>query len=48
LVNEINAPLLQGNSRTSLTVNLMLTDLDSREKDRRLDDIAQTSLTYLT
>ena len=48
LVNEINAPLLQGNSRTSLLVNLMLTDLDRREKDRRLDDIAQTSLTYLT
>jgi len=25
----------------------MLTDLDSKEKDRRLDDIAQNSLTYL-
>jgi hypothetical protein len=48
LLNEINAPLIQGNSRDSLTVNLMLTDLDSKEKDRRLYDIAQTSLTYLT
>ena len=48
LVNEINAPLIQGNNLTSLTVNLMLTDLDSKEKDRRLYDIAQTSLTYLT
>ena len=26
----------------------MLIDLDSKEKDRRLDDIAQNSLTYLT
>lgn len=48
LVNEINAPLIQGNNRDSLTVNLMLIDLDSKEEDRRLDDIAQNSLTYLT
>lgn len=48
LVNEINAPLIQGNSRTSLTVNLMLTDLDSKQKDRRLDDMAQNSLNYFT
>ena len=26
----------------------MLTDLDSKEKDHRLDDVAQTSLAYLT
>ena len=48
LVNEINAPLIQGNNRDSLTVNLMLIDLDSKEEDHRLDDIAQNSLTYLT
>ena len=40
--------LIQGNNRASLTVNLMLTDLDSKEKDHRLDDVAQTSLAYLT
>lgn len=34
LVNEINAPLIQGNSRTSLTVNLMLTDLDNKDPDQ--------------
>ena len=48
LLNEINAPLIQGNNRDSLTVNLMLTDLDSKEKDCRLDDIAQSSSTHLT
>src|SRR5215217_2825576 len=48
LVNKINAPLVQGNNRDSLTVSLTLIDLDSKEKNRRLDDIAQSSLTYLT
>jgi hypothetical protein len=48
LVADINAPLIQGNSHTSLTINIMLIDLDSKEKDHLLDDIAQTSLTYLT
>jgi hypothetical protein len=47
LVKEINAPLIQGKS-TSLTANLMLIDLDSKEKHCRLDDVAQTSLLYLT
>jgi hypothetical protein len=48
LVNEINAPLIRGNNRAALRVNLMLIDLDSKEKDCRLDDVAQSSLTYLT
>lgn len=48
LVAEINAPLIQGNSQASLGVNIMLKDLDAKEKDRRLDDTAQISMTYLT
>jgi hypothetical protein len=48
LVAEINGPLIQGNSRTSLPANIMLKDLDVKEKDRRLDEIAQSSLNYLT
>ena len=48
LVAEINAPLIQGNSRTSSIVNIMLADLDSKEKNLRLDNIAQTSRIYLT
>jgi hypothetical protein len=40
LVNLINASLIQGNNRDSLTVNLILIYLDSKEKDHRLDDIA--------
>jgi hypothetical protein len=42
LVDEINSPLIQGNS------NLMLIDLDGKKKDNRLEDIAKTSLTYLS
>jgi hypothetical protein len=42
LVNEINSPLIQGNS------NIMLIDLEGQKKDSRLDDIAKTGLTYLT
>jgi hypothetical protein len=49
LVNEINAPLMQGNSsNTALAVNIMIIDLDNKKKDSRLDDITKTSLTYLT
>jgi hypothetical protein len=30
LVAEINAPLIQGNNRTSLTANIMLKDSDAK------------------
>ena len=33
LVAEINVPLIQGNSRTSSIVNILLADLDSKEKN---------------
>jgi hypothetical protein len=44
LVNEINTPLVKAkNGRDK-----MLIDLDALEKDRRLNEIAQISIPYLT
>jgi hypothetical protein len=49
LVNEINVPLVRGkNNNNSLTSDMMLKDLDDNEKNLRLDDMAQISMSYLT
>jgi hypothetical protein len=47
LVNEINTPLIQGKG-TSVPAGAMLMDLDDNERSRRLDDISQVSMSYLT
>ena len=47
LVNEINTPLIQGKG-TSEAAGAMLMDLDDNERSRRLDDISQISMSYLT
>jgi DNA helicase IV len=47
LVNEINTPLIQGKG-TSEAAGAMLMDLDDNERSRRLDDISQVSMSYLT
>jgi hypothetical protein len=44
LVNEINTPLVKGKNGQ----DKMLIDLDIPEKDRRLNEIAQISMHYLT
>jgi hypothetical protein len=43
-VNEINTPLVQAKDGQ----DKMLIDLDSPERDRRLNEIAQISIPYLT
>ena len=44
LVNEINTPLVKAKNGQ----NKMLIDLEANEKDRRLDEIVQLSIPYLT
>src|SRR5438128_3620269 len=44
LVNEINTPLIKAKNGQ----DEMLIDLDAPEKDRRLNEIAQISMSYLT
>ncbi|MGB6594555.1 MAG: hypothetical protein WBE68_23890 [Candidatus Nitrosopolaris sp.] len=44
LVNEINTPLVKAKNGQ----DKMLIDLGATEKDRRLDEIAQLSIPYLT
>ena len=44
LVNEINTPLVKAKNGQ----NKMLINLEANEKDRRLDEIAQLSIPYLT
>jgi hypothetical protein len=46
LVKEINGPLVSGNN--PLVADKMLIDLDNDEKDLRLDNIAQISITFIT
>jgi hypothetical protein len=46
LVNEINRPLIRGKNYKSS--DTMLKDLDDNEKNLRLNDIAQISVSYLT
>jgi hypothetical protein len=50
LVNEINAPLIKGrkNNNNALASDKMLKDLDDNEKNLRLDEIAQISMSYFT
>jgi hypothetical protein len=46
LVNEINTPLIRG--KNNYQSETMLKDLDDNEKNLRLDDMAQISMSYLT
>jgi hypothetical protein len=46
LVNDINGPLITG--KIHLTDNKMLEDLDHDEKQQRLNEIAEISMSYLT
>jgi len=48
LVNEINVPLIQGKGTSEAAAGAMLMDLDNNERSRRLDDISQVSMSYLT
>ncbi|HZD81372.1 MAG TPA: hypothetical protein VE076_00725, partial [Nitrososphaeraceae archaeon] len=49
LVNDINAPLIRGkNNNNSLSPDRMLEDLHDNEKNLRLEDMAQISMSYLT
>jgi hypothetical protein len=46
LVNKINTPLVKG--KNQLAEAKMLIELDALEKDHRLNEIAQISMSYLT
>jgi hypothetical protein len=48
LVNEINEPLITGGKNYNSSSYIILKDLDDNEKNLRLDDTAQISMSYLT